>query len=369
VHKTSQVFAELVDGDDMNSLSTAASNAPVRLNTRSQFAHLHMAAPERSRSAKSKEKKWTAKELVAEASRLPGNARHVERPLPPVWLKGSGKEVLDRATAWHAQAREAGGKARRRRTSPSLACAVVSWPDSREGWDAYRDDVVDYFERTYGDECVAGVVEHRDESHLHVHLYLIARDDEGFGTVHPGYAARQRARLEPDNRVGKAFIEAMRRWQDDLYSATGPRHGLERMSVQRARWSRPEFNARRQEELGKKRADAIVAEAQERADRIQANAQELAQRVQQEYADQKKKRRDLVIQAEAVLAEREKFALEPAGVHAKRLQQATDEKLALEATVQRLRSELETMQVRDRLSRKAESQVEAGRPGSKQSAP
>lgn len=114
----------------------------------------------------------------------------------------------------------------------------------------------------------------------------------------------------------------------------------------------------------------MIAEAQELAERILAEARELKQRVERELAELKEKRRSLVMGAEAVQAEREKFELEPAGVHARRLQQLTDEKLALEAKVERLQSTLDAEQYRHgQLRLKLDSQMAAGRTGPAKSAP
>lgn len=207
--------------------------------TTPQFANLRQAAPTAPK-AKGADKLWSIKEILNESSRKPGYCPHVDEPQEPAWHRGSRAEVEARAEAWHQQAKTADGK-RVRSTSPGLACAVISLPRRRmEGWPAYRDDTIAFFVRTYSNR-VAGIVEHIDEAHPHLHIYLVPRDAEGFGVVHPGYAASRAARRLPGNHVTLAFNGAMSAWQDDFHAAVSSRHGLERLGPKRMRMERTEW--------------------------------------------------------------------------------------------------------------------------------
>ena len=207
-----------------------------------QFAHINHAGLKPANDKRGRDKKWSAKQILAEAARVPGNYAHVVNPQEPIWLVGSKGAVQLRQAAWRAQAREASGKARLRATSPSLACAVVSWPRGREiEWTAYRDDVISFQAGKFGSGRLVGVVEHLDESHQHIHIYLVPLDGEPFGVVHPGIAARTAHRGVDGNHTRTAYIDAMVEWQDDLWRATGQSHGLLRIGKTRARLSRIEF--------------------------------------------------------------------------------------------------------------------------------
>lgn len=224
-----------------------------------QFAHLNHAALKPANNLRGRDKKWTAKQILAEAARVPGNYAHVVNPQKPRWIVGSRAAVQQRQATWRDQAREASGKAHLRATSPSLACAVFSWPRGREPeWNAYRDDVIAYQLKKFGPKRMVGVVEHLDEAHQHIHVYLVPFDDEPFGTVHPGIAAGIRARALKGNHARIAYIDAMVKWQDELWRETGRPHGLLRFGEQRARLSRVKFTE--QAKTSKAVADAKIAD-------------------------------------------------------------------------------------------------------------
>ena len=240
-------------------LSTTSTNASA------QFAHLNYAALAQVATKRGTEKRWTAKKLSEEADRVPGNIAHVSNPLPPNWLKGSRASVEEREALWRSQAQQASGRAKLRATSPSLACAVVSWPRHLEkNWQAYRDSVLEFFEQQYGTGRIPGAVEHLDEANQHIHVYFVALDGEDFGQVHPGYAARCGARQAGKSSTRRPFIAAMKKWQDDLYAATGPAHGLQRVGPKRMRMDRGEYLSQKASE--KLSADrASLAEEREAA--------------------------------------------------------------------------------------------------------
>lgn len=307
-----------------------------------QFAHLNSAALRPARTTRGKDKNWSASQLLAEADRIPGNASHVEHPLPPNWLKGSRKLVEARAAAWREQAREAGGKARLRATSPSLACAVVSWPRAREAeWGRYRDSVIAHFKTTVGDERIPGVVEHLDESNQHIHVYFVPLDGEGFGVVHPGYAARVQARQSPGNHVRVAYVQAMKRWQDELYASTGEPHGLMRVGPKRERLSRSDHTARKRAADIKESADTEAAEVLARAREIQRQAEErlaMARRADSEVM----RKVELLRHAQVRLAET------PAGVLEAELLARDAELTRLREQIASLNTDLDAAQFRNR---------------------
>ena len=238
----------------------------------SQFANLRHVAPCAPRS-KGGDRVWSIRQTLDEVDRKPSASRHVERPLPPRWVIGSRVAVEERALQWHHQARRADGR-RLQKNSPSMACAVLSFPSDRLAeWDPYRDDVLGYFGRTYVRRLV-GAVEHRDEKHPHLHVYLVALDGEPFGAVHPGYGASRAARRAPGNLARSAFRAAMTSWQDALFNAVGRSHGLTRYGPKRERLKRAdalaqnELSERAKQLKEKEEASAAALEEVARTKRL-----------------------------------------------------------------------------------------------------
>ena len=256
-----------------------------------QFAHINHAGLKATNNRRGRDKKWTAKKILAEAARVPGNIAHVLNPQKPRWIIGSKEAVQQRQAAWREQAREASGKAKLRATSPSLACAVFSWPRGWEPeWNAYRNAVIAYQLKKFGPGRMVGAVEHLDEANQHIHVYLVPFDGESFGTVHPGIAARVRARALPGNHVRIAYAAAMVEWQDELWRETGRPHGLLRVGERRKRLTRIEFNAK-----------TLVSNAEDK---------------DRETARKRKK-----VEADVVALEARYTKLKAAGAHLKNLQE------------------------------------------------
>lgn len=256
-------------------LSDNHSRITVSADSYPGFANLRHIAPTAVRSTKSKDKSWSIAETLAEADRLSANCPHVSTPHVPKWLIGSRLEVEGRAAAWHSQARQANGK-KWRKTSPSLACAVLSFPRQRlQDWPKYRNDALTYFRAKLGDRVV-GAVEHLDESHPHLHVYLVPLNDEPFGIVHPGYASSREARKQSGNLVTKSYKRAMVRWQDDIYGGLNRHHGLTRVGPQRTRQSRK--NHRLLQEATEQAA-LLVESAKRTAAEVAARARKLADEV------------------------------------------------------------------------------------------
>lgn len=213
--------------------------------------------------------------------------------------------MQQRQADWREQAREASGNARLRATSPSLACAVFSWPRGREPeWKAYRNAVIAYQLKKFGPGRVVGAVEHLDEANQHFHVYLVPFDGEPFGTVHPGIAARVHARALPGNHVRIAYAAAMVEWQDELWRETGRPHGLLRVGERHRRLTRVEFNAKRLVS----NAEANDLETARKRKKVEVDAAALKARVtrlKEAYAHLKNLQ--------------ERFAETPAGIMTKRL--------------------------------------------------
>jgi len=274
-----------------------------------QFANLEQFALKAPKPKEGNDRIWSVGEVLNEANRKPGNSRHVERAEKPTWHCGSKEQVESRASAWHEQAREGSGKTRRRlrRTSPSVACAVVSMKrDHADDWPSFCVAVIDYFVGAHG-ERVVGAVQHLDEAHPHLHVYLVALDGEGFGVVHPGYAASRLARIADGNHVGTTYRAAMRLWQDEFHAACGVPFGLRRLGPERPRLSRTEW-------VASKKAAQIVALAEAQAAMAIAAARQLAAKAQARGREAECLERDAVSAMKLLQSRQELFASTNAGL-------------------------------------------------------
>lgn len=297
------------------------------IETFAQFANLRHIAPTAPKS-RTGDAAWSIAKTLREADRVPSACRHVPSPLPPHWILGSRVGVGVQASAWHLQARQSNGKAWPK-TSPALACAVISFPRQRmKDWVAYRNDTVAHFSATYGRRLV-GAVEHLDEAHPHLHIYLVPLPGEDFGAVQPEYGASRAARKLPGNRVRTAYNQAMQAWQDALHAGLGHAHGLTRVGPKRARMTRA---ALRLLKVAKKEADrvlaaaeaearAIVVKAQRQAAAVQAREEEVQLHAQQQVqrgaslddqaGQQERHRQELIVLAQAVRQREQQLAVMP----------------------------------------------------------
>ena len=320
-----------------------------------QFAHIKYASPKAPKSTGEKGsdgRTWSIAALLNESDRKPGSCSHVESPKPPNWIIGSAKIVKEQATHWHAQAREAGGKAKLRQTSPALACAVVSWPSKdTKGWQQYANDVLRFFVATVGRDRIVGVVEHLDEAHPHMHVYIVPKHGDDFGSVHPGYKASREARKLPGNHVTVKYKQAMSRWQDDLFAATGERHGLARIGPARERLSRMEWNAEKRgldaaRKKAREAAEIETAEVFAKAKEQTAEAELAPQRAQQAFDD-------VQLQAEAVQKERALLDQHPNAAIMREL-------MAARARIESLEKKVDAADFRERAQKEREASRRGG---------
>lgn len=192
---------------------------------------------------------WSAADILAEAARLKGHCEHVPHPKPPGLVYGVPLDEVEAiCDTWAAtqkvEVKAKDGTIRHRKMrsdAPMMACGVISFPvDRLDEWPAFRDHAIDELEKKHG-KRLRSVVEHLDESHPHLHFYLVPEPGEDFGVVHDGYAASRLARSEPGNKIRTAFKAAMVGWQDWLHEKIGAPFGLARLGPARARQTNKEW--------------------------------------------------------------------------------------------------------------------------------
>lgn len=212
--------------------------------------------------------RYTVRDIMAEARRSPEASLHVAAPLPPVLVAGCALEELEQkhdSVITAARETLANGKERAvRKDTCSLYTAVLSHPATPEecradsatmaAVKAWARDSAAWLQRDV--EARGGTLEtvimHVDESHIHLHAYGL--HPSGYADrLHPGKVAKRDAvaaaidrghEKKTANAFGdKAYVEALRNWQDSYSREVGLPHGLTRLGPARRRLTRAEWKA------------------------------------------------------------------------------------------------------------------------------
>lgn len=226
--------------------------------------------------------------IFAELRRDPAACAHVTAPAPPVVVFGRDIEDVEHdhdARAAAAKTTTAAGKQRAiRKDQHSVAVVVLSHPATSEAAQAdvtvaadvaaWEERSIAWLQRQFGSRLVS-VIRHEDESHPHLHAILLPDDAEMRAKLlHPGHPAKIAASeaalaaghsARDANRLGdKAYVDAMRSWQDDYWEAVGLPCGLARIGPGRRRLSRGEWQREQSAMRAVKRAEDAADEARQR---------------------------------------------------------------------------------------------------------
>ena len=225
-----------------------------------QFVHLE------SFSRKGDDKGRSTAFVLAEARRDPAASVHVANPAPPVVVFGIGVaevEALHDAAAEAARTTPKTGTPRKlRQDHKTLHTVIASHPYAMEevrASAAKRAEVETWEKRTiewlrsqYGDD-LKSVVRHEDESHYHIHAYVVPTDDPEMRALrhHPGVTAKRAAMAAGpaegedtkalSKRADREYNAAMRMWQDSYHETVGVPCGLARLGPRRRNLPRGEW--------------------------------------------------------------------------------------------------------------------------------
>ena len=182
-----------------------------------QFLHLESYARHGSKQH-GQPRKWSAREIAAEAMREPDACPHVAQPQPPKVLHGcTPAEAAKLAHDWADSSQDAKGR-KLRADGLALAAGVVSLPaEQAKDWPRFREATVAWLREQYG-ERLRSVVEHTDEAHPHLHFYAVPLPGERFEVLHPGRqaAAKKAQQGAKKGAQNAAYKAAMVGWQDDF---------------------------------------------------------------------------------------------------------------------------------------------------------
>ena len=226
------------------------------LNERSrkfQFIHLEayslQANKQGGKNAKFNEetKARTVSEVLGEALRKEGFCNHVEEPTAPNVLYGDMANIEADCKHYHENHKntDKNGKAKALRSDANVLLAgVISLegiPENYEDWESYKKDAVKFLQEKYG-ENLAAVIEHTDEENPHLHFYILPKVGQKLDELHDGKkAVLELKSKEPKALKGKqnkAYIEAMKTFQDKFYDEVSRKYGLTKTGPARSRVSR-----------------------------------------------------------------------------------------------------------------------------------
>lgn len=243
-----------------------------------QFLHIDVVA--RAVPKKATAKRWSLRDVLAEASRETAACPHIDAPRPPKRLFGLTLLEVERATQRQAEeARDAKGR-KLRKDAPVMLAGVLSYPvavadmdeRARTDYDAWEARSLRWLSGRYGD-TLASVVRHEDETYPHLHFFIVPHLTAGksidFEAVHPGIAAREAGKRAGTSlkAANRAYCEAMRGFQDDFHAHVGVFHGHLREGPRRRRLSRGAYLAERRD--AERRAETMT-KAESRLSELEA---------------------------------------------------------------------------------------------------
>ena len=233
------------------------------------FQFMHVDSFSRSTPKTGKTGGHSVRSIVAEANREPDAIPHIDEPQAPTLLFGKPIEELEATCeAWSAGTTDALGR-KVRKDALCLLGGVFSAPDGTDpaAWEKIKGDAMEWLQGHYG-ERLQTVLEHKDESHPHCHFYVVPRPGESFDVIHDGKrAASQMGKGVKKGERNKAYIAAMRSFQDGYYDAVGAPNGMTRIGPARRRLTREEWKLEQlqAEAIGAKmdQANAMMDQAQD----------------------------------------------------------------------------------------------------------
>lgn len=203
--------------------------------------------------------------VFSEARRDPAASVHVANPLPPTVVYGmdvAQVEALHDTAADAARTTPKAGPPRKLRQDHKTLHTVIAShpytmdevradPDKRAEVETWEKRTIVWLRSQYGDD-LKSVVRHEDESHYHIHAYIVPTDDTEMRALrhHPGVTAKRAVMSETaggenskaaSKRGDAAYKGAMREWQNSYHEVVGIPCGLARLGPRRRNLARGEW--------------------------------------------------------------------------------------------------------------------------------
>lgn len=264
------------------------------------YQFIHVESYSRTSPKKGKNGGHSVASVVNEAIREKNSIPHVENPKAPTYIYGKPLEVLEETcNTWADSMKDAQGR-KLRKDALCLAAGVVSMPaeTTPEAWEAFKIDAVEHLKAKYGDRLQT-VIEHTDESHPHLHFYVVPRPGERFEAVHQGKMAAAESKRAGGLKgaQNQAYKSAMRQYQDEFFETVGIKNGLTRIGPGRRRLTREEWKL---EQLQVENAAKVIAVAQNTVELSKVEAAEIKKKAAdgaKEFAEKTLVKADKIIKA------------------------------------------------------------------------
>lgn len=206
-----------------------------------------------------------AANILLEALREEGYCPHVEHPEQPTVIEGDLQELgeylkntvpnVKRPYKAIKNGKEVSGERKLRKDANVLMCVIASFPrvGAKRGdpdFDEWMDQTIKHFKKKHGDQ-VKAVIAHFDESHPHLHIYVVPNNFEMSNVcVHDAAVKKVDAECKDRTDLTKKQVSAMklaagsqalRDWQDDYYRDVGYMSGHARLGPRRRRLTRQQW--------------------------------------------------------------------------------------------------------------------------------
>lgn len=266
-----------------------------------QFVHLEAYSRKADKGGR------TTSFVFDEAERQPHACVHVENPEPPTVVHGCSISDLrmmhDQAVADARTVNKDGKEKAIRIDQKTLLTVVASHPytvaeckadaSKMAEYEAWERDTIGWLRDQYGDNLKT-VVRHSDESHMHIHAYVLPEHLKAL-EIHPGVSAKRVEKAaaldrgedaKTANKSGDAAYKAsMRQWQDSYFDKVATRHGLARLGPKLRRLSREDWQREKAAAQALKKTveraavlqqkgNAYIAETKAKAEKMKADALE-----------------------------------------------------------------------------------------------
>lgn len=254
-------------------------------------------------SQKGNSKNRSIRAIIEELERLEGACPHVPSPQPPDILAGmQPRDLIGMIEARTAEQNRVLRKMRKecpdrkaelrgiRVDTHVLVAAVFSYPDTVDDMDedeylAWRDAVIAFARcdaEANGLEVMT-IVEHRDESHPHLHILALPVISDtnprmNAKLCHEGHVAQDKhIRNGWSGSPSRSYRRVMSAWQDRYHAEVGSKHGQARTGPKRRRLDRATWKAEQNRIALLKEAAKAEHRATSANDRAeQAEAREMA---------------------------------------------------------------------------------------------
>lgn len=198
----------------------------------------------------------TLSKVASEAMRSDGFCDHVPYPRLPTVIFGESpldllKPLMDRQSTmvsqyWHAHSNCF--RTRKQRVDRPLAAAGVlsvpsDWNEYEPRWQQFIQACVEWLKELFGESRLRSIVEHRDETCLHLHVFLVPHCGEDICSVHPGFSALRALDTGASLRERRAaYRSAMTALLDCFHERVGSRFGLVRKHINAKRMTRKQWH-------------------------------------------------------------------------------------------------------------------------------